>query len=177
MSRLRLSVPSQCAAPGGVMRAPRIDSSYPYGAIRSANTAISSMAITSAAPSAPSGLPRTNRSTARVPRATAGRSARVRSPPLPASSARPWGPWPPSRGPAPSLVADAGVEDGIAGIDGEVDQHDERDDDQIDALDHRIVALVDRVEQEAAHPRQAEDRLDDHGAADDLGNLHAQERH
>src|SRR5262245_8629008 len=33
MSRPRLSVPIQNAAPGGFMRAPRIDSSYAYGAI------------------------------------------------------------------------------------------------------------------------------------------------
>ena len=49
-----------------------------------------------------------------------------------------------------------------------------RDDDQVHALDHRVVALVDGVEEEPAHARQAEDLLEDHGAAEDLGDLDAE---
>ena len=45
---------------------------------------------------------------------------------------------------------------------------------QVHALDHRVVALVDRVEEEAAHAGQAEDLLDDHGAAEDLRDLEAE---
>ena len=45
-------------------------------------------------------------------------------------------------------------------------QHDHGDDEQVDALDHRIVALVDGVEEEPPHAGQPEDRLDDHRAAE-----------
>src|SRR5262249_34536507 len=72
--------------------------------------------------------------------------------------------------PAPSdgLVPDPRVEQGIEGIHGQVDQHDDRDDDQVDALDDGIVPLRDGLEEEAAHTWQAEDRFDDDRAAEDL---------
>src|ERR671919_1284504 len=57
-SRERLSVPIQNCALGGRLRAPRIDSSYRYGAIRSANTAMTSSARTITPPMAPRGLRR-----------------------------------------------------------------------------------------------------------------------
>ena len=50
------------------------------------------------------------------------------------------------------------------------------DDDEVHALDHRVVALVDGVEEEAAHARQTEDRLDDHRAPQDLRDLGAEQR-
>src|SRR5688572_20951749 len=132
--------------------------------MRSANTAISSMAITMAAPTAPKGLRRANR------RHASGARASVRAGP-PA--------WARGAGatPAGALVADAGVEDGIERVHAQVDEHDRGDDDEVDALDHRVVTLVDGIEEKAAHARQAEDRLDDHGGAQDLGQLRAQERH
>src|SRR4030095_9007862 len=73
--------------------------------------------------------------------------------------------------------ANPGIQNRVEGAAPAVCEHDARDADEVDALDHRIVALVDRVEQEAAHAGQAEDGLDDDGAADDLRQLRAQERH
>src|SRR5437867_11857323 len=66
------------------------------------------------------------------------------------------------------LVPDARIEDGIERVHRQVDQDDGGDDDEIDALDDRIVALGDRLEEETPEAGQAEDGLDDHGAAEDL---------
>src|SRR5882762_1011237 len=71
-------------------------------------------------------------------------------------------------------VADPGVEEGVERVDDQVDQDHHAHDEQVHALDHRIVALVDRVEEKAAHPGQPEDALEDHGAAQDLGDLDAE---
>src|SRR5215467_12941503 len=59
------------------------------------------------------------------------------------------------------LVPDPRVEDGVERVDREVDDDYQRDDDEFHGLDHLIVALVDRVEQEATHAGQAKHRLDD----------------
>src|SRR5262245_50136567 len=145
MSRERLSVPSQWAVEGGFMREPRTVSSYPYGASRSANTAITSIATTMSPPSAPSGFRRANRPRARrLCAPTIWRSRAIAA----------FGPATPSGTPTvlTRLVPDPRVEDRVERVDAEVDQDDDRDDDEVDALDDRIVALVDRVEQEAAHP-------------------------
>src|SRR2546426_10781316 len=72
------------------------------------------------------------------------------------------------------LVTDAGIEDGIERVHGEIDENDRGDDDEVDALDDRIVALGDRLEEEAPKPGQPEDRLDDDGAAEDLRDLDAE---
>src|ERR1043166_526632 len=72
------------------------------------------------------------------------------------------------------LVTDAGVEDGIERVHSQVDQDDGGDDDEVDALDDRIVALADRLEEEAPESGQAEDGLDDHGPAEDLRDLDAE---
>ena len=53
---------------------------------------------------------------------------------------------------------------------------DDRDDDQVDPLDHRIVALDDGLDEELPHAGQAEDALDDHGAAGDAGHLQPEHR-
>ena len=60
MSRPRLSVPIQNRALGGFIRA--IDSSYAYGAIRSAKTAITSNPRMITPPIVPSGFSRAKRS-------------------------------------------------------------------------------------------------------------------
>src|SRR5712691_7530138 len=137
MSRPRLSVPSQYAALGGLMRAPRMVSSVACGAMRSAKTAITSMATTMTAPKAPSGFRRANRTSA-------------------------------------GLVADAGIEDGIERVHGQIHEDDGGHDDEVDALDDGIVALGDRLEEEAAHAGQPKDRLDDDGTAEDLRDLDAE---
>src|SRR5262245_55018403 len=70
--------------------------------------------------------------------------------------------------PPPTLVSDARIEDGIERIDGEVHEDHGGHDHEVHPLDHRIVPLVDGVEEKTAHAGQAEDRLDDDGPADDL---------
>src|SRR5262245_37402758 len=49
---------------------------------------------------------------------------------------------------AMSSVPDSGVEERVERVDGEVHDDHDRDDEEVDALDHGIVALVDGVEQE-----------------------------
>jgi len=49
-------------------------------------------------------------------------------------------------GAPPSLVADSRIEDGIEGVDGEVDEDDRGDHDQVHALDDGVVPLVNGVE-------------------------------
>src|SRR5213594_1032710 len=72
------------------------------------------------------------------------------------------------------LVANAGIDDGIERVHGQVDEDDGADHDEVDALDHGIVALGDGLEEEAPKPGQPEDRLDDDGAAEDLRDLDAE---
>src|SRR5687767_450796 len=108
--------------------------------MRSANTAMSSIAMTMAPPTAPSGLRRAKR------RHASGARASLRA--GPAASVRRGAATP---APVPALVADARIEDGIEGIHGEIDEHHGRDHDEVHALDHRIVALIDGVEEKAAH--------------------------
>src|SRR5215510_13513980 len=69
----------------------------------------------------------------------------------------------------------AGVEERVERVDGEVHDDHDRDDEEIDTLDHGIVALVDGIEQESTHARQAEDRLEDHGTPEDLRDLDAED--
>src|SRR5438067_536398 len=55
------------------------------------------------------------------------------------------------------LVPDARIEDGIERVHRQVDQDDGGDDDEVDALDDRIVALGDRLEEETPGHGQPED--------------------
>src|SRR5262245_47348123 len=111
---------------------------------------MASMATTSKPPMAPSGLRRTKR--ARLTRASRIRreALSVRGP----ARSKVVGPGASPTGAPPSLVADSRIEDGIEGVDGEVDQDDGGDHDQVHALDHRVVPLVDGVEEETAHAGQ-----------------------
>src|SRR2546422_11745411 len=158
MSRERLSVPTPPPPPPPRPPAPPPASSHPHAATPSANAAITSIATTISAPSAPSGLRRANRPTAR----SVGASG-CAGPLSSAGFARASPNGGDGRGAteAPSdSVSDPGIEDGIERVDGQVDQDDRRDDDQVHALDHGVIALADRVEEEAAHAGQAEDRLE-----------------
>src|SRR5262245_49109020 len=76
---------------------------------------------------------------------------------------------------AMTSVPDARIEVGVARIHGEVHEHHHGDDEEIDALDDGIVALIDRVEEEAPHARQSKDGLEDHHAAEDLRDLGAED--
>src|SRR2546426_1134897 len=75
------------------------------------------------------------------------------------------------------LVTDSRIQYGVHEIDRQIRQDDDDNDDQVDPLDHRIVALHDRVDEELSHARDAEDPLDDHRAAGDARHLEAEHRH
>src|SRR5581483_7406464 len=80
-------------------------------------------------------------------------------------------------GAARSGVADEWVEVAVGEIDDQVDQQEAHREDQHDPLQHRIVALRDRVEGVETKTRKAEDRLDDHRAAENQPELDAEQRH
>src|SRR5437660_10832065 len=65
------------------------------------------------------------------------------------------------------LVPDARIEDGRERVHCQGDQDDRGDDDEIDALDDRIVALRDRLDEETPEAGQTEDGLDDQRAVAD----------
>src|SRR5215475_10809254 len=105
--------------------------------MRSAKTVISNMARTITPPMAPRGLRRANRWRERKVRPIAG--------PRRSSAA----------GLAPAIggetvpttrlmsVADPRIQDGVEGVDGQVDEDDGRDHHQVDPLDDGVVPLVD----------------------------------
>src|SRR6266567_2431943 len=74
-----------------------------------------------------------------------------------------------------SRVSDPRIQHGVQEIHEEIHEDDDRDHEQVDALDHRVVALENRVEEKAAHARQLEDGLDDDGSAEDLRELYAED--
>src|SRR5687767_1220059 len=133
--------------------------------MRSAKTAITSIARTMTPPTAPSGFRLQNHATARHPRHIAlSRSSAGFAGPIRSSGEA----WEGDASPPPNLVSDARVENGIERVHGEIDENDAGDDQQVDALDHGIIPLVDGIKQEAAHPRQPEDRLDHDRATENL---------
>src|SRR5436853_245210 len=77
---------------------------------------------------------------------------------------------------ASAAFADARVEVAIAEVDEEVrhNYHD-RDDEHVE-LELGVVAIVDRLEGQASHPGQREDRFDDDRTADEDADLRAHDR-
>src|SRR5262249_28860387 len=73
-------------------------------------------------------------------------------------------------------TADPRVDRGVEEIDREIAQHEERADEEDGALHERIVALHHRPQEQAAHARQGEDLLGDHGAAEEIADLDARHR-
>src|SRR5206468_12128785 len=63
---------------------------------------------------------------------------------------------------SPSRVPDPRIEHRVEEVHDQVQRDDDRDDQKVDPLDHRVVALEDGVEEKASHAGQAEDGLDDH---------------
>src|SRR5262245_36262402 len=68
-------------------------------------------------------------------------------------------------------VANPGIEPGITHVDEEVRDDDHRREKEHRALDHRVVAQLDSVEQQAAHTGLEENDLDDHRASQQHGEL------
>src|SRR6266850_465609 len=76
---------------------------------------------------------------------------------------------------ARSVVVDTGIEVGIRDVGDEVDQDEGGGDDQECALHHGIVPREDALHDEAADPRQREDRLGEHGAAEVVAELETED--
>src|SRR5438876_878380 len=68
---------------------------------------------------------------------------------------------------ARSTVTDAGIEPAVEEVDGKVDHHEERRDEQDGALGQRVVALIDVPEEERADTGKGEDLLHHHGTAEE----------
>src|SRR4051812_20589356 len=127
MSRPRWSVPNQCMAEGACSRSVGV-MNCGSPAIHGAIAATIAMAISNALPIAMVGLRRTKtRKRARRPGSASGMSTVV-----------------------VISVADAWIEEGIAEIDQQIDQHVDAGEHQYDALDDRIVAPRDRIDDEPA---------------------------
>src|SRR5215470_150117 len=138
----------------------------------SANTAPASISTTIAPPTVPSGLRRTIcTQTSRYH----GRDRRCSSAGF-AGAIRVLGEASEGAVEAPSeLVPDTRVEEGIREVDEEVQANDHRRDDQVHGLHDRIIELAERFEEEQPDAGQAEDRLDDHRAADVERHLQSDE--
>src|SRR5712691_9470659 len=75
----------------------------------------------------------------------------------------------------PALSTETGVEEAIADIHTQVEEHDRGPADEKNALQERIVALGDRAQHEAAHAGQREDLLDHDGPAEQVAELEPDE--
>src|SRR5262245_16332491 len=158
MSRPRWSVPSQWSAltPASVAAA-----SVAIGSCvckTSAKIAVSSIRSISTPPAAPSGFFRAKRASAvqRPPRAR-GRAGAAISTPL-------------------TAIAHARIEDAVEHVDQQIAQDHDHRDEHHEVLHDRIVAPEYRLDQEPRDPRQIEDGLGDHEAADQKRELDADDR-
>src|ERR1700757_2004590 len=77
----------------------------------------------------------------------------------------------------PSVVADAGIDEGIAKVHDQIHCNERSGEYQHDSLDHRIIAGLDGVHQQASDPGPTEDRFGQHGAAEEVAELEADDRH
>src|SRR6059036_1711757 len=72
---------------------------------------------------------------------------------------------------AGSLIADAGIEEGIRDVRQEIDEHERRGDHQHRALHHRVVAGEDAFDDQPAEAGQGEHRFRQHGPAQVVAEL------
>src|SRR5687768_7318937 len=180
-SRPNESVPRRCTPPGGSSAGPNAVGSN--GAMRSASSAVRSITMMSAAPTAPSGRWRTNVPTARDHRFERGSSTYRRSAAVAVTSAlRDTF----ARGSAPaaavasrsrSRVPDPGIEDDVEHVHQEVHDHEDRGHEHDERLHERVVALLDREHDEAAQAVQVEDLLRHDEPADEERELEADDGH
>src|SRR5437588_11747965 len=68
-----------------------------------------------------------------------------------------------STGSSSSRIADSGINPGITEIHQQIDEDDQRRDGKDDALDERVVALLDGLDDQAAHAGQRKDVFDNDG--------------
>src|SRR5438445_10972518 len=155
MSRPRWSVPSQWSALGEASVA---DASVAIGSCvwrTSAKIAVTSIARINTPPAAPSGFFRAKRAIAvHVP-------ARGRAPAETATSTR------------LTAIADPRIENAVEHVDQQIGEDHDDGDEHDEVLHDRIITPENRLHQEARDPRQIEDGLGDHEAADEKRELDA----
>src|SRR5262245_51422598 len=156
MSRPSGSVPSgkrgspPSTQAGGSLAKPRNCSIGECGASNGANTAIRQMAMTMTRPITAPRFSRKDRQNSRRGPGTAWREG------LRATSAG---------------MADPRVDDAVEHVDQEIEEDDDTGDQQDAALEGRIVAPADRFDEPVADARPGEDRLGEHGAGHEGGDL------
>src|SRR5947208_197088 len=158
MSRPRWSVPSQCSAFG---RPSVYVASVAIGSCvcsQGASTAVTSMIAVMAPPAAPSGLRRMNRPSVVPHPGRAGAPTTTRSTGTPTGLA---------------TIAHARVEHAVEHVDEEVAEDHHDGDEHHEVLHDRVVAPEDRLHEEARDAGQVEDGLGHHEAADEEGELDA----
>src|SRR5215212_7429989 len=168
-SRPSESVPSRCpAVPGGANVAAKSVWSGAYGASTGANTATRTATTRTTRPVSASGARSSRRST-RLRRGAltpvGGRSATAASTVVMLAPSRRF-----------SGDADAWVDDRVEQVHEQVDDDVRRRRHQHDSLDHRVVALEDRVDRQLAEAGQTEDPFGDDGAGDQRAELQADDR-
>src|SRR5579883_1170839 len=72
-----------------------------------------------------------------------------------------------------STMTDPGIEQDVGHVDDEIERDEEHGEGEDEPLDERQVAVDDGADRHIADAGIAEDALDQHGAADDEGELHA----
>lgn len=75
------------------------------------------------------------------------------------------------------MAAQARVERRVKHIHRQISQHEHRHHHQGKALDHRVIAIENGGNRVAADPGLGKDIFDNHGAADQLANVHAHGGH
>src|SRR4030095_6343538 len=151
MSRPKSSVPSGWLRLGACRRSADFILTGSWGASTGASSAVATSTKISRAPRAPRGLVRMTR-TALATNPARDDMVRLLSEP------------------------DAWVEEAVDHVDHEVQHDDAGGQEQVDALDDRVVTPGDGVEQELPHAGQDEDALHDDGPADERRELQAHHR-
>src|SRR5581483_1910607 len=168
MSRPLASVPKGCAQLGGSSRSSATPYSKEYGASSGAKAAVKSKSSTIASPIVPSGWFLTKSAMRRDHGTSRSGTSRVKA----SSSSK----TPGRAATTDSRMAHPRVEPAVGQVDDQVRQDDRRREQQVEGLDHRVVAVLDRFEQVAAHTRQHEDLLEHDRAADQYRDLQADQR-
>src|SRR5262249_17798464 len=80
--------------------------------------------------------------------------------------------------PSPDLlVANARIENRVANVDEDDRDHEESGEDEVEALDHRIVEIIDRPDEIRAHAGNDKNALEDDRAGDDVRQPDTDHRH
>src|SRR6058998_1003480 len=146
MSRPKSSVPSGWFRLGACRRSVDFILMGSWGASTGASRAVAMSTKMSRPPSAPSGLPRTTRKTVPTALVLEDMLGRLSEP-------------------------DPRIEEAVNDVDGQVQDDDARGQEQVDALDDRVVAPGDGIEQELPHAREDEDALHDDRPAEESRQL------